>query len=72
MVFNVRVIPKSSRNLVAKDADGFKVHLTKPACDNLANMQLIDLLAEHLGVKKYQIKIIKGEKSRRKHVEVTC
>jgi len=71
MIFNVRVIPKSSRNLVRVDQNGFKVHLTKPAYDGLANVQLISLLAEHLGIKKYQIKIIRGEKSRLKHVEIT-
>ena len=71
MIFNVRVIPKSSRNLVSQDKDGFRVHLTKPAYDNLANNQLISLLAEYLGIRKYQIKIVRGEKSRLKHVEIT-
>lgn len=71
MIFNVRVIPKSSRNLVQQDKDGFRVHLTKPAYDGLANAALLNLLAEHLGIKKYQIKIVRGEKSRAKHVEIT-
>jgi len=71
MIFNVRVIPKSSRNLVKKDKDSFRVHLTKPAYDGLANGQLLSLLAEYLKVKKYQIKIIRGEKSRDKYVEIT-
>ena len=71
MIFNVRVIPKSSRNLVEKEMRGFKVHLTKPAYDGLANGQLLGLLAEYLKIKKYQIKIIRGEKSRDKYVEIT-
>lgn len=70
MILNIRVIPKSSRNLVKKENNLLKVYLTKPAQDGLANNQLIDLLSEYLGIKKYRIKIIKGEKSRNKLVEI--
>lgn len=71
MIFHVRVIPKSSRNLVKEEANGFKVYLTKPATDGLANAQLIDLLSSHLKIKKYQIEIIRGLKSKNKLVSVT-
>jgi len=70
MILNVRVIPKASRNFVKKEDGHFKVYLTKPAHDGLANMQLIELLSEFLNIKKYQIKIIKGQKSRDKFVEI--
>ncbi len=72
MILNVRVIPKASRNLVQKEKGFLKVYLTKPAQDNLANMQLIELLSEYLKIKKYQLKIIKGEKSRDKLVEINA
>jgi len=67
---NIRVIPKASRNLVKQEQGFFKVYLTRPAQDGLANTQLIGLLAEHFKIKKYQVKIIKGEKSRDKLVEI--
>ncbi len=70
MVLDIRVIPKASRALIKKEAGGIKAYLTKPAQDGLANKQLIDLLAGYLKVKKYQLKIIKGEKSSRKLIEV--
>ncbi len=70
MILNVRVIPKASRNLAQEQKGSLKVYLTKPAQDNLANTQLIELLSKHLKVKKYQLKIIKGEKSRDKLVEI--
>lgn len=70
MIINVRVAPKSSRNLVQNKNEYLKVYLTKPAEDNLANLQLVGLLAKHFGVKKYQIKIIKGQTSRNKLVEI--
>lgn len=70
MICNVRVTPKSSRNLVKKEGDNFKVYLTKPAQDGQANEQLIQLLSEFLNVKKYQVKVIKGHKTRDKLVEI--
>lgn len=48
------------------------MYVNKPAEDGLANAQLIKILAEHLKVKKYQIKIIKGHKSRDKIIEVNA
>jgi len=71
MILSVKVCPKASRNLVKEEANGLKVYLTKPAQDGLANDQLVNLLSEHLKIKKYQIKIIKGDKSRNKLVEIT-
>ena len=71
MILDVRVAPKASRNKVVEENGRFKAYLTRPAQDGLANAQLIDLLARYLKVKKYQIKIIKGLKSRNKFVEIT-
>ena len=71
MILSIKVIPKASRNLVKEEGGGFKIYLTKPAQDGLANIQLIHLLSGHLKIKKYQIKIIKGDKSRNKLVEIT-
>jgi uncharacterized protein (TIGR00251 family) len=70
MIFNVRVIPKSSRKLIKEEGGKLKAYLTKPAQDGLANAELIGLLSEYLQVRKYQIKIIRGHKSREKSVEI--
>lgn len=69
-VFNVRVISKSSRNLVKQENGYLKVYLTKPAQGGLANKQLIEVLSEDLEVKKYRIRIIKGFNSRDKLIEI--
>ena len=72
-VFNIRVVLKASRaRIIPLKQDGFKAYLTKPAHDGLANDQLVELLAEYLDVKKYQVKIIKGLKGRDKNVEITA
>ncbi|MCX5711057.1 MAG: DUF167 domain-containing protein [Candidatus Omnitrophica bacterium] len=70
MLLNVRVVPKSSRKLVKEEGERLKVYLTRSAQDGLANEQLIELLARHLKVKKYQIEIVKGLKSKNKTVKV--
>lgn len=72
LIFNIRVVPKSSQlKVVPTGEGGFKVYLTRPAHDGEANEQLVELLAKYLEIKKYQVKIIKGLKSRDKIVEIT-
>jgi len=70
VILNIRVIPKASRILIKEENGSLKAYLTLAPHDGLANRQLIELLAGHLKVRKYQIKIIKGEKSRNKVVEI--
>ncbi|MDD4954049.1 MAG: DUF167 domain-containing protein [Candidatus Omnitrophica bacterium] len=70
MRIEVRVTPKASRDLIKKETEILKVYLTKPACEGLANARLIELLSDYLKVKKYQIKIIRGHKTRSKLIEV--
>ncbi len=70
MIFSVRVNPRASRNYVEQQGNKFKVYLTKPACEGAANKQLIGLLSAYLKIKKYQIRIKSGEKSRDKLVEI--
>jgi uncharacterized protein (TIGR00251 family) len=70
MIVNIRVIPKSSRAQVRKDGQVYKVHLTRPAQDGQANAQLIDLLAQYFQVKRYNIDIVSGLKSKAKVVKI--
>jgi len=72
VTFKVRVQPKASRNQV----DGFsgdKLHLrvTAPPLDGKANLAVISLLAETLGVPKSRLRIIRGHGSREKTVQVS-
>ncbi|MDD5059698.1 MAG: DUF167 domain-containing protein [Candidatus Omnitrophica bacterium] len=70
MIFSVRVNARSSRNYIEEKDGVLKVYLTKPACAGQANQQLVILLSQYFKVKKYQIKIKSGEKSRNKLIEV--
>jgi uncharacterized protein (TIGR00251 family) len=70
MIYNVRVSPRASRNRVERMGNVLKVYLTKPAAQGQANAQLIDLLSAHFKIKKFQISIKNGLRSRHKLVEI--
>lgn len=63
-------MPKAGRNFIKKENDHIKVYLVTPAQGGLANKKLIELLSDYLNVKKYNLKIVKGQKSREKLIEV--
>jgi len=68
---HVRVIPRSSKNVVEWENGGLKVHLTAPPVDGAANNALIALLAQCLEVHKRDIQIVHGTSGRSKIVEIT-
>jgi len=71
MRITVRVQPKASARKVVSICDGgLKVYITAPPCGGQANRALIELLAEHLNVSRSSIKIVKGQKSKNKIIEV--
>lgn len=71
MRLNIRVIPNAKQNKVVHEENRLKVYLTAPAIEGKANKALIQFLAEHFQTKRNSVKIIKGEKSRDKVVEIT-
>jgi uncharacterized protein len=65
------VIPRSSRNEVTKLPNGtYKVKLTSPPVDGEANKKLIEVISEFFGVKKYDVKILKGETGKNKIIQI--
>ena len=70
MLISVRVIPRAKQNKVVEEAGRLKVYLTAPPVEGKANDLLIEVLAGHFGVKKKQLRLVRGEKGRDKMVEV--
>jgi len=70
MELHVKVIPKAKRNEVSKEGEVLKVRVRVPAAKGKANKAVIELLADYFKVKKSDIRIIRGEKSREKVIEV--
>jgi len=69
MIINIKVIPRAKRAII-KDGDPLRIYVSQPPEDGRANEAVIKLLAEHFDVPKSKIKIIKGEKSREKIIEI--
>lgn len=69
--FSVRVMPRASRREVVEEAPGkLKVYVTAAPEDGKANEAVRELLAEYFHAPKTRVRILKGEKSRNKIVEI--
>jgi uncharacterized protein (TIGR00251 family) len=67
----LKVIPRSSQNIVEKISEGeYRVKLTAPPVDGKANEALIKLLARYFNVSKSAILIVGGKSLSRKMVDV--
>lgn len=71
ILFGVRVTARASHNAIDGEHQGaLKIRLTAPPIDDRANRALIGLLSQCLNVPKSAVRIVAGEKSRTKRVEV--
>ncbi|MFP4221251.1 MAG: DUF167 domain-containing protein [Phormidium sp.] len=71
MIFNVKVKPNSKQQAIILEDDGsLTVLLQSSPVDGKANKELIQVLADRFGVRKSQVSIRSGERSRMKRVEV--
>lgn len=69
--FRVRVQPRASRTEVAgPHGDGVRIRLAAPPVDGAANAELRAFLAKELSVPSSAVRIVRGETSRSKLVEV--
>ncbi len=72
----VKVTPKASKNRIGDLVDAtmgrkmLKVYVTSPPEDNLANIAVIEVLAEYLHKAKSKIQIISGHTMREKRIQV--
>lgn len=71
--FNVKVIPGAPKTEIREEmADGtIKIALAAKPEKGEANRELINYLAEVLGVRKYQIKVVSGLTDKHKLIKVS-
>lgn len=70
-VFLVQVLPRSSQcKLVGFQGDFLKIKITAPPVDGRANEECIRFLADVLGVKKDQVRIVGGLKAKKKTIAI--
>jgi uncharacterized protein len=69
--FEVRVQPRASKDEIAGVIEGaLKIRLQAPAVENRANEALVEFLAHLLKTPKSAVRILSGERSRIKRVEI--
>jgi uncharacterized protein (TIGR00251 family) len=71
VIFTVRVQPRASKDEIAGEIAGaLRVRLQAPAVEGRANEALIEFLAELLKTSKGAVRILSGERSRIKRLEL--
>lgn len=70
MLLNVKVITNAKRNNIKEEAGVTKVYITAPPVKGRANKALLKFLSEHFNVRKGSIRIVRGEKSNYKTLEI--
>jgi len=71
VAFLVRVQPRASKEEIAGEMGGaLKVRLRAPAVEDRANEALVEFLAELLKTPRAAVRILGGERSRTKHIEI--
>lgn len=71
MYLMVKVIPNAPKNQIVGKTDGVvKIKIKAPPEDGKANEALILFLSETLNVPKKKIRIVSGETSRTKKIEI--
>jgi uncharacterized protein (TIGR00251 family) len=70
MKIEVKVIPNARKRMLSRDGSLVTVRLTAQPLEGKANEELIRYLSEILKLRRSAIKIVRGEKGRRKIIEV--
>jgi uncharacterized protein (TIGR00251 family) len=71
VMFLVRVQPRASKDEIAGETGGaLKVRLCAPAVEGRANEALIEFLAQLLKTPRSAVRILSGDRSRTKRMEI--
>lgn len=69
--FVVRVIPNSKEQRLFREGNAIKAYVKAKPEHGKANQELIKILSEFFDVNKREIKIVRGEKSRKKVIQIS-
>ncbi len=69
---HIHVQPRASRNeVVGIHGDALKVRLTSPPVEGAANLLLVKFIAKRLGLPRSKVRLVAGERSRQKTLQIT-
>ena len=66
----IKVITNAKKNAVVEGEGLLKVYVNAPPVDGKANKVVTEVLAEHFKIRKSSVKILRGEKSKEKIIEI--
>ncbi len=69
--FTVKVKPRSSKSGVTPGRGELVIAVHAPALKGAANREMVEVLSQALDIPRSRVRIVRGEKSRRKLVEVS-
>ena len=70
-ILRLHVIPRGSKNeIIGWRDDVLCVKITAPPVEGAANSAIVKFRADALGVRKSQVELVSGEKSREKYVRI--
>jgi len=71
-LLKLHVTPRGSRSeIIGWREDTLCVKITAPPVEGAANAAVVKFIADSLGVRKNQVELVSGERSREKTVKVT-
>lgn len=70
MKIKIRVVTNAKRDRITKKGKEYKIYVSTPPENGRANARVAELLAEHFKIKKSQVKITKGFKSKEKIIVI--
>jgi len=71
VILQIRVQPRASRDEITGEMNGaLKIRLQAPAVEDRANEALVEFLARLLKTPKSAVRILSGERSRSKRLEI--
>jgi uncharacterized protein (TIGR00251 family) len=72
VLLKLKALPRSSRcEIIGPHGGALKIKITAPPLEGRANEEIIEFLADTLGIKKNQVTIVSGHASRQKTVAIT-
>lgn len=70
MMIEVKVVTNAKRRDITDEGSRLKVKITSLPQDGKANEELTEFLAAFLGIRKADIRIVRGERDRRKLLSI--
>lgn len=71
VVFSIHVVPGAAKNeIVGVQDEALKVKIAAPPVEGRANAECIRFLSETLGIKKNQVTVTSGHRSRKKVIAI--